>query len=625
MSRLSMSMSHFKKISSDKHSTTLQHKDGHKITIAHNSLAPKYRAQLAVLKMADGGAVPADSSNQVAILKENTGKKKPLEVESEPQTSQGGIEYEELVRPEPKNPVKAERMAKGGEVNPKLEQSKLQPPKMYYADGGEVDSSQQDQKGPVVINVGQPQMNPALLNPNPGSDSNIQAQPRQLSAAEQATELQNQPYGISPQQLEQPQGSQPAQLMSVTPNTSPAPQSPISQDQQAQSPSDPYGVGTSQGMFQQGLQGEQEANTGLAQAQGALGEQQAKDSERAVKQEEDLRSSFQQHMGMLQEQEAAIKHDIAAGHIDPDHYMNNMSTGSRIAAGIGLILGGIGGEGKTNIVADHLNHMIDQDIAAQQNQLGRQENLLSINLRDQGNLRDATELTRMQTREILMNKIQSDAQKAQSPLAQQQAALANAKLQKDNAQAAGQFAARKAILGNVMNSGKGLSQEDPARAIQFLVPPDKQIEVSKEIKRAQDTRTQESDIMSAFDKASKDMKGLGRISSAIKTPRSLMAFEQSLQPTFGDIEGTVRQSAMDATKANVNPDRYDTDADTAIKRQALETYIHSKKSAPLAKTYGLDIDKYKSTAPGQSQQPQYKTVNGVKYMRGPDGKAIKVQ
>src|SRR4051812_25269584 len=52
----------FKKVSSDKHTTTLQHEDGHQIRIMHSALSPKIRGQLAELpshelKMADGGKV----------------------------------------------------------------------------------------------------------------------------------------------------------------------------------------------------------------------------------------------------------------------------------------------------------------------------------------------------------------------------------------------------------------------------------------------------------------------------------------------------------------------------------------------------------------------------------------
>lgn len=51
----------FKHVKSDDKSTTLQHKDGHVLTIAHSNLSPKMRDQLSVLskdKMSDGGPVP---------------------------------------------------------------------------------------------------------------------------------------------------------------------------------------------------------------------------------------------------------------------------------------------------------------------------------------------------------------------------------------------------------------------------------------------------------------------------------------------------------------------------------------------------------------------------------------
>lgn len=659
-----VNFSKFKKIKEDEHSATFQHPAGHSIKIAKKSLSAPFKKQLedipvhnsqsqiggrvsnktADLSYADGGMV-ADSSNQVAVMKENYSdskkrkkmadggkvEEKDLEIEpiddhkssnKQPIDDHKPLEVEPI---KPKHPIEYEKLSEGGSVEPR----RLL--KDYYADGGEVDSKKPLEVEPIDSNASSSKMpqssSQTPININIGGaapQSSQNQQPIAVAPQQQAPIPVNPnpnvlPYGVTPQDLASAQqqansSTQPSNLPDkLQGNGGLAPQSVASQAPDAQSGYDPFGAVTTQQMFTQGLESEQAANTKIGQAQAALGVKQAKETGQAIAEDQELRSGFQRHMQDLVAQQNDIQHDIAAGHIDPNRYIDNMSAGSKIATGIGLILGGIGGGGHINLVADHLNHMIDQDIAAQQADLGKQENLLSVNLRAQGNLRDATELTRMQTREILQAKIMQDAQKAQSPLAMQQAALANAKLQKDNAQAAGMYAARKTILGSTFQGqGPGgaqgrISQEDPARLIQFLVPPDKQKDVASEIKRATDTRTQEKDILSSFDKAAADMKGLGRIGSALKTPRSLMAFEQSLQPTFGDIEGTVRQSAMDATKENVNPSRYDTDEDTAIKRKALETYIHSKKSAPLAKTFGLDIDRFAGTnvgAGGGTPQPQ---------------------
>ena len=49
---------------------------------------------------------------------------------------------------------------------------------------------------------------------------------------------------------------------------------------------------------------------------------------------------------------------------------------------------------------------------------------------------------------------------------------------------------------------------------------------------------------------------------------------------------------------------------------------NTRRMNDLKSAYGLPQQQQQTM---QSQQPQYKTVNGVKYMRGPNGEAIKVK
>lgn len=50
MSRIKLDLNSFKHVKSDKHSTILQHKDGHQLTLAHNALSPESREQLHALR-----------------------------------------------------------------------------------------------------------------------------------------------------------------------------------------------------------------------------------------------------------------------------------------------------------------------------------------------------------------------------------------------------------------------------------------------------------------------------------------------------------------------------------------------------------------------------------------------
>ena len=94
---------------------------------------------------------------------------------------------------------------------------------------------------------------------------------------------------------------------------------------------------------------------------------------------------------------------------------------------IGLFLGGIGGglTGQGNPAMDFLNKQIDRDIEAQKADLGNKKTLLEANLRQFGNLRDATDMTRIQQTEIYKSQLAKAAMATGNPLIQ---ARANAQI-----------------------------------------------------------------------------------------------------------------------------------------------------------------------------------------------------
>lgn len=62
MSKVSLDLKDFKHVKSDKHSTTLQHKSGHKLTLAHKGLSKEAQAQLAALSgVAEDARTPAQA------------------------------------------------------------------------------------------------------------------------------------------------------------------------------------------------------------------------------------------------------------------------------------------------------------------------------------------------------------------------------------------------------------------------------------------------------------------------------------------------------------------------------------------------------------------------------------
>lgn len=306
--------------------------------------------------------------------------------------------------------------------------------------------------------------------------------------------------------------------------------------------------------------------------------------------------------------------------IDPERYLSNQGTGTRIASAIGMMLSGIGSgiTGQPNLAVQRVNQAIEKDIEAQKEDKSSAMNLWKMNREAFGNDMQANLATQSQLLTVAKTKAMSAA--AQSNNAQAQMRLIPLINDINQKQAA---IHQQQALFSQMNSG-GSSELDPAQLVSTLVPEHHQQEVFKEIKRAQDTRHMGSAIVNDFDQAAKDVRPLsgGRVRYAIPgvTSPYVKAFHQSMQPTFQDLEGTVRQAAMDNTFENMTPQFGDSDETIATKRQALTDYLESKKSAPTAKGFHIDLDRFRSTNSSPAYKPgQVVDVKGVQYVVNSDG------
>lgn len=133
-------------------------------------------------------------------------------------------------------------------------------------------------------------------------------------------------------------------------------------------------------------------------------------------------------MDGYQKQYDQMAADISSTKIDPNKYWHDKSTGSKVAAVIGLMLGGVGA-GLThgpNVGLQMLQKGIDNDIESQKSNLGKKQSLLSDNLRMQGNLLAATNATRLQMSAMAQGRLMQVAAQTGNPIiaarAQQKAA-----------------------------------------------------------------------------------------------------------------------------------------------------------------------------------------------------------
>lgn len=499
--------------------------------------------------------------------------------------------------------------AQGGRIdnsnanNPKLQQSKVR-----LADGGEI-----EQESPININLGNGQT--PIPGQQPAAEPDIVDKLRSGAAGLKDKLVQ----GIHGLVGNEPSEDDEAQMVPVqVPDPTPPPAPEVTDQMKAGMPAPTADQRQLADNTEQNpliaakmteAQAEQSADMNKIQAlnqeaaaKGGLNENQARIEQQTVNKLTQEKVDYDSHLSDIESERTAVLHDIENSHIDPSRYLGSLNTTSRVATAIGLVLGGLGAglTGGKNPALEFLNNQIDRDIDAQKAELGKKETILSANMKRFQDLNQAHQMTKLNMLDISAHRIAQAAAASSSPVEKSRAQMAIADIQKSGAAIASGLAFNKTLLAANKGPG-GLRKMDPSMLVSQMVPKEQQKEVYKEIQAAQNTRHMEKNIMSAFEQSVRDNRGLGRIGALLKTPRSNGALHQHMQPTFADLEGTVRQAAMDNTFNNITPHPADNERDTKIKRKALQEYIQSKKSAPTAKAHGIDLSQYESTNVGAPQ------------------------
>lgn len=296
--------------------------------------------------------------------------------------------------------------------------------------------------------------------------------------------------------------------------------------------------------------------------------------------------------------------DIAKKEIDPNRYWNSRDSGAKMRAGIGIMLSGLSGASH-NMAMDVIQKNIDRDIDSQKANLGKKQTLFSDNLRLLGEKTSAENATRAQYEAIFQGQLAQMAAKMGNPMIQAKAAaliqesrMKQMQLMQPVAQAAVSMNIKTA-LQQAHQAGQGLAIE-PASLIPRLVPEAHQKEAFAEVKRAQDTRHGMQFGMKAFDDMVNELK---TVKGAVTSPEAQTRLESAILPTVQDLEGSVRQAAMDYAKKAYVPSIQDIALGRVKgKRKALEEYYKSKSSAPTFEGFaGVPLTAFSSTAPIQNQ------------------------
>lgn len=472
MSKFNLDLSAFKHLSSSPDETTLRHDEhGHTITIKHSSLDEEGRKALESLvpsdiqskqgpeMMAEGGKVKEYNYGQNdAPPKEKTKNEHKREVGRE---AAGGA---------PRGPVKSV-----GEAIDRLNP--------FKAEGGPVDDlglvpdysdpnetilfPEEGPETPIAEKIGNAigEYAPKVLFP--AADAAMQAyQDLPQGTGEKVAKTVGQ-FGrgvlngagadIQAPTIQQDEAAGAQEMASFEPPMAQlAPNTPMGQAA-AEAPIDPN---SPEAMYKHGYQQNMAGINAAATAAGQLGDQQAailKERQGTLAQ---MQNEWDAQQKALNDERLDLVDDIKAGHVNPDKYWENHS---KISAGIGMILAGFNPTNSPNAAVNFLKHQMDLNMQAQAKNLDSKQNLLSANLQQFRNLKDATEMTRIMQMDMLSTQLQGAAAKAQSPAAKAAALSAAGQLEMEASAKFQEFSANRALKALM----QGASQ-DPTKMGQYI-------------------------------------------------------------------------------------------------------------------------------------------------------------
>lgn len=178
---------------------------------------------------------------------------------------------------------------------------------------------------------------------------------------------------------------------------------------------------------------------GVQKRQASLQEKQAADVMGLQQHAEQIRqqesAKWEQRLNDNQARADKLQQDIASGSVDPSHWWKSRSLGGSIAAGISLVLGGIGQAfgGGPNQALEVINKHIERDIDSQKTELGKKQNLLTHYIQQGHDLQSARQLAIADSKDALAGQLQMVASKYAGPEAQLNAQKAIVGLKKDAA------------------------------------------------------------------------------------------------------------------------------------------------------------------------------------------------
>lgn len=345
----------------------------------------------------------------------------------------------------------------------------------------------------------------------------------------------------------------------------------------------------------------------LASAEGAEGSQKAKAYDEFIQRQAAMPTP-QEIVASYKAKDDALMQAYSNDKLDPNRYLHSMSTGNRVAAGIGMLLSGMGSAttGQPNYAMENINNAINRDMEAQKNDQSKAMNLWKMNREALGNDLSANLATQNQMWTGVQAKVLKAGAMAQGP-------IAKFKMQEMVNQIEQQKIQNRMKLGLLhQGAGGGVSQADPAQLVSSMVPQDQQKQVYTEIGQAQAAVKNRQALLDNFEKANHENTIIGRAGRLGFTPPSIKSLNALADPLIHDNEGRINELEQQHVQA-LWPQPGDAPATVKAKRQSLESFIDHKTAGVTAKGNGIDLAHFAST--NAQPSPVTATKNGVLYQK----------
>ena len=648
--RIALDLKQFKHVKSDGNSTTLQHADGHQLTIAHKPLSQEAREQLSVLgKSAKDASKSIDKGESKSDKQQQLAKGGPVKEYAEGTTNVSDTS--------PNAPAVPLDISKASQFDamalvPSAQEFENKDNKIYQDLSSKIeqdsrvkypglpDSAYREMGLNLAIRAKE---NNAADRDNRIEEDKAAALAKDAKIAEENSKKQV--LGMAPTPLSQiPQTPEAAAIEQTNDLAQKVQAPPIAQE--AEKTSMPQIGQLANDFYSKG----QEAIKGAQQTQ----EEQGVNEELAQNEKEaastDAMASYQNATKELEKERLAHMQDIKNGYIDPEKYWKgDPKTGegshSKIAAGIGMILAGFAPANGANAAIDFLKYQMDKSIDAQTKNLTSNHNLLAANLTHFKNIKDAADMTRLQLNDVLTAQLGQAAATAKTDGARSAALAAQSKLAADSIPIAQNLQMRQALmsLSNDPSKSAGstghminlISTMNPEMAksyrSRYYAPFDSPGGKPLADRDIPESTMSELTAKQNLHNAAADMLNWAKTHSTILpgTPEYRVGQQKAitLQQLWrsGTLQGVFRQGEqplLDKVVDEKNPAGLLKEFTTVPKMEEL-LKSNAMQTNNLANSVGLHSPHAAKVE--QQMTPQVKIVNGVKYMRGPDGRAIPVK